>query len=140
MLLDRGQELNWFQSRFIQAMAVTSLRQPGGADLAGTPPSAPRDQSAAVRDSKFLLCEFSDVRPGIRALWRGGVAPGICPGPDGLQRDDAGLVFSPGALAAVALMPVAGLLAARMDSRWLVGAGFLAAAAAFYHMTTLVWE
>ncbi len=55
----------------------------------------------------------------------------------GYSATDAGMVLSPGGLAMVAMMPVAGALAARVDSRWLIGAGFLAAALACYHTTLL---
>ncbi len=137
VLLDRGQELNWFQSRFIQAMAVTS-----SVSLAALIFQELRYRRPAINLRLFGIRNFCFANLQMFVLGfvlYGAVVllPEFVQALMGYSATDAGLVLSPGALAAVAMMPVAGALVARMDSRWLVGAGFLAAAAAFYHMTTL---
>jgi MFS transporter, DHA2 family, multidrug resistance protein len=47
------------------------------------------------------------------------------------------MVLSPGGFMLMILMPVAGLLVARIDARWLIATGFAISAFALYHMTII---
>ncbi len=53
----------------------------------------------------------------------------------GYTAELAGTILSPGALLIIALMPLVGILIARVDARWVLGFGFLVLSLSLFHMT-----
>jgi MFS transporter, DHA2 family, multidrug resistance protein len=132
IMLDKGKDLDWFNSPVIIALAVTSV----------------------VAFIYFLAWELTDRHPIVdlslfkmRSFSAGAVALAVAYGlyfanivllPLWLQTNigyratDAGLVLAPAGLVAVALTPFTGKLVGKMDPRWLATVSLLAFALCFF--------
>jgi DHA2 family multidrug resistance protein len=137
MLLDKGQEDDWFSSRFIVSCAVLSV----------------------IGLVVFLWHEFTVEHPilDLRLLARGNVGmtmvimflvgvslysttvlvPQFLQEIMGYSARQAGMAISTGGLVLMLMFPVAGALAPKIDARWLVSLGFVITAVGLWRMTEL---
>lgn len=134
ILLDRGQEDDWFGSRFILAMAIVSavslalfviwelLRDDPIVDL-----RLLGNRTFAVSNALMLMLGF--VLFGTTVL-----LPQLVQEFYGYTATNAGLVISPGGFTIMLLLPLIGRLMGIVDVRWIIGIGILLSAAALYHM------
>ena len=137
MFLDKGQEDDWFSSRFILTCAVISV----------------------VGLAVFLWHEFRVKHPilDLRLLSKGNVGmtmlvmflvgvslysttvlvPQFLQEIMGYSARQAGMAISTGGLVLMLMFPVAGALAPKVDARWLVSLGFVVTTIGLWRMTEL---
>jgi DHA2 family multidrug resistance protein len=125
IMLDRGEDEDWFSSPSIRTFAA--LAAVGGAMAVGWLLYAPKPvvDLRVLKDRNFALgCGaigvFATVLYGSAIL-----VPQLAQQHLGYTATLAGLVLSPGALAVIFLIPVVGLLMSRVQTRYLLGLGFL---------------
>ena len=134
IVLDRGQQDDWFGSSFILLMAIAAglglllftvwelLREDPIVDL-----RLFGNRSFAVANVLMLMLGF--VLFGTTVL-----LPEMVQQLYGYTATDAGLVISPGGFTILVLLPLVGRLLGKIDVRLIIGAGVLASAAALYHL------
>ena len=137
VVLDKGQEDDWFSSPFIVGFAILS----------------------AVSLIYFVVWEWREEHPilKIRLLKNPNLAvasvlmmalgavlfgttvliPQYLQTIMGYTAQDAGMVLSPGGFTVMLCMPLVGQLVGRVDARYLIGFGFLATTTAMWHMTSI---
>lgn len=134
VVLDRGQEEDWFGSRFILAMAIASglgmvlfvvwelLRDDPIVDL-----RLLANRTFAVSNLLMLMLGF--VLLGTTVL-----LPELVQQLYGYTATDAGLVISPGGLTILVLLPLVGRLLGVVDVRAIIAFGLVVSIAALFNM------
>jgi MFS transporter, DHA2 family, multidrug resistance protein len=125
IMLDRGEDADWFSSPSICTFAA--LAAVGAATAVGWLLYAPKPvvDLRVLKDRNFALgcCAigvFAVVLYGSAVL-----IPQLAQQHLGYTATLAGLVLSPGALAIIFLIPIVGLVMPRVQTRYLLGIGFL---------------
>jgi DHA2 family multidrug resistance protein len=140
VMLSKGQEWDWLSDPFWRVQTLAILFTSGLVGLilweSRSPnpvvnfrPLAERNFSACCI---IIFCAYAVLYGASTTL------PGLLQSLFGYNALNAGLVMSPGGIAAVLAMPVVGLLLGRkMDARWLIGAGLLLMAVSNYWMSQM---
>ncbi|MGH9436234.1 MAG: MFS transporter, partial [Terriglobia bacterium] len=137
IMLDRGEQANWFQSANIQTLALTCVLGFAALIIWEISQKNPIVDLRLFCYRSFGIANLLMFALGFVLYGSVVLLPQLMQNLMGYTAELAGLVLSPGGFAMVAVMPVAGGLAMLCDSRWLVALGFAASAFALYHMTTL---
>ena len=135
VMLDRGQQANWFQSQSILLLAVAA-----GVCLAALLAwewrhEAPIVEVRLFRNLNFLGASAMMFMVGIMLFASLVMMPEFLQTLLGYTSESAGLVLSGGGLLLLFLMPIAGWLAARVPARYLVAFGWLAVALSLHYTT-----
>jgi DHA2 family multidrug resistance protein len=137
VVLDKGQEDDWFSSPFIITFAIL----------------------AAIGLAYFVVWEFHEEHPvlelrllknpnlavaNVLMLMLGAILfgttvliPQYLQTVMGYTAENAGLVLSPGGFTVMICMPIVGQLVSRVDARILIAFGFLVLTSALIHMTSI---
>jgi MFS transporter, DHA2 family, multidrug resistance protein len=134
VVLDKGQEDNWFYSPLIATLEVTfpvalvlfvvwelSRRKPV-VDL------------RMFKNRNFAAAAAMIFAFGLQIYGMTVFTPQYVQAFMGYDAELAGKTQLPGALLLILLMPMAGMLVKRMQARWLIGVGFLLSALAAFHI------
>jgi MFS transporter, DHA2 family, multidrug resistance protein len=137
VILDRGQEDNWFASHFIATLAIISTISVAGVIVWELAQEHPIVDLRLFRSRTYAFSNLMMFVLGFVLYGSVVILPQFLQTLMGYSATDAGMVLSPGGIAMVLLMPVAGGLVSRFDARWLIAGGFALSALALYHMTTI---
>ena len=137
VILDRGQEDNWFASHFIATLAIICAISVAGVIVWELAQEHPIVELRLFRSRTYALSNLMMFVLGFVLYGSVVILPQFLQTLMGYTATTAGMVLSPGGLAMVALMPIAGGLVSRYDARWLIGGGFALSALALYHMTSI---
>jgi len=137
VMLDRGQEDNWFASHYIAGLGAVAAAALAGVIVWELMSRRPIVNLRLFKNRTYAIANLLMFVLGFVLYGSVVILPQFLQVLMGYSATDAGMVLSPGGLAMVLLMPVAGGLVSRFDARWLIAAGFAASALALYHMTTL---
>jgi DHA2 family multidrug resistance protein len=137
ILLDKGQEDDWFSSRFITACAAITVI--GLAIFVA--------RQLRVRNPILDLRLFAQRNVGTTmfVMFMVGVSlystsvliPQYLQEIMGYSAEQAGMAVSGGGLVLMLMFPVAGALAPKFDARWLVAIGFIITTAGLWRMTQI---
>ena len=133
VMLDKGQELDWFSSPFIVTLAVLA-----GAGLVSLVVwdwfhDDPIVDVRLFRNLNFLSANAMMFMAGIMMFSSLVMMPQFLQLLMGYSSETAGLVLSGGGLLLLTLMPIVGVLTSRFQARYLVATGwFVTSAAMFY--------
>jgi DHA2 family multidrug resistance protein len=137
VMLDRGEEDNWFGSHLITTLAVVaavSLVLLVWRELVARRPVVDirlfRNRTFAL--AILLMFVMGYVMYGSLVLMPQYVQVML-----GWSAERAGMVLSPGGLTLMLLMPLVGFLVGKVDARVLIASGFVLSMLALYHMTGL---
>jgi MFS transporter, DHA2 family, multidrug resistance protein len=124
IILDKGQEDDWFSAIWLRWMAVIMIATLIGFLVREFNIAAPLVNLRVFTNRNFalgclLIGLFGGVIYGIVTL-----LPLFYQTLLGYTASAAGIAVSPRGIGAVMIMPVIGVLAGRMDSRWLIVSGF----------------
>ena len=138
IMLDRGENEDWFGSTFIQLMAVLGglgILSAIGWLLIAKKPVVNLD---VFKDKNFAMgCVLIGATGG--TLYAGAVViPQFAQTVVGYTATWAGLVLSPGGLVVIFLIPIVGRLMKFVPIRYIIAAGFFFIGAAFVYSSTLV--
>jgi DHA2 family multidrug resistance protein len=135
IVLDKGQEDDWFASSFITALATTATLALAGFVFWELKRADPIVDLRLLASRNFGVGNLMMFMLGFVLLGSTVLLPLFVQTLLGYTATDAGLVLSPGGFAIMLLMPLVGALVARVDARWLIAFGLVVTSAALLRMT-----
>jgi DHA2 family multidrug resistance protein len=137
VVLDKGQEDDWFASHFITALTVISLTALVALVIWELRQKKPVIELRLLKNSNFAAASLMMFVLGVVLYATTALLPLFLQNLAGYTAELAGLVLSPGGLILIVTMPIVGRLSSRVQARWLAAAGFLITGLALLHMTRL---
>jgi DHA2 family multidrug resistance protein len=135
IVLDKGQEDDWFASAFITHLSIVSAVSLVAFVAWELRRADPIVDLRLLGDRNFAVGNVLMFVLGFVLLASTALLPLFVQTLLGYTATDAGLVISPGGFALMLMMPLVGALSAKIDARWLIALGFLGCALALYSMT-----
>jgi MFS transporter, DHA2 family, multidrug resistance protein len=125
IILDKGQEVDWFGATWIRWMAVIMVATLIGFLIRELTAGKPLVDLKVFLDRNFaigciLIALFGGVIYGVVTL-----LPLFYQTLLGYSASAAGWAVSPRGIGAIAIMPIIGVLSGRLDNRWLIVTGFV---------------
>lgn len=138
VMLDRGEDEDWFSSNFIRIFAVLAAAGITGAILWLRYAKKPVVDLACLRDRNFTLgcvtiAMFAAVLYGSAVI-----VPQLAQQQLGYTATLAGLVLSPGAILITMEIPIVSKMMPHVQTRYLVATGFVLLAASLFYSRMLV--
>jgi MFS transporter, DHA2 family, multidrug resistance protein len=135
IMLDKGQEDDWFASFFITVLAVAAVVAFTGFIVWELRRGDPIVDLRLIKSPNFAIGSVLMFMLGFILLGSTVLLPLMVQTLFGYTATDAGMVLSPGGFAIMLLMPVVGNLVAKVDPRWLIVVGLVVTSLALFHMT-----
>ncbi len=135
VVLDKGQREDWFASNFIVWFSVIAAVALLALVIRELTHPDPVVDLPLLRDRSFAVCNVVMFATGFLLYSTTQFLPQLLQTSLGYTALDAGLVLTPGGLATMAMMPVAGTLTRRVPPGLLMAAGMAVEAAALWHMS-----
>jgi DHA2 family multidrug resistance protein len=140
IVLDKGQEDDWFASPFVLAMSVVA-----GVTLVSFVLWERKHKNPVVdvnmfRDRTFAISNVMMLTLGIALFGSTVLLPQYTQVIMGYSAQQAGMALSPGGFMVILLLPFVGFLVSRVDSRYLIGFGFLALSTSLFYMAGHLYE
>ncbi|MDQ6867115.1 MAG: DHA2 family efflux MFS transporter permease subunit [Pseudomonadota bacterium] len=137
VILDRGEDLDWFGSPFIRIMAILAILGILGAISWLLIAKKPIVDLDVFKDKNFAMgCVCIGATGAV--LYAGAVViPLFAQSIIGYNATWAGLVLSPGAIAVILLIPIVGQLMRVIQTRIIIAAGFFIMGCAFVYSSRL---
>jgi DHA2 family multidrug resistance protein len=136
VVLDKGQEEDWFYSHFIIVFSVIALVALVAFVVWEWRHPHPVVDVRLFKSRNFMAANAMMLTLGMLLLGTTVLLPQFLQGLMGYSAQDSGMALSPGGFLIVLLMPMVGLLVARVDPRWLIAFGFGTMAMSLLVMTT----
>jgi MFS transporter, DHA2 family, multidrug resistance protein len=137
IVLDKGQQEDWFESTYIVCLSVASAAAIGLALVWEWRHRHPIINLRLMVDRNFSVGMIFMFMLGFVLLGSTLLLPLLTQTLLGYSPTRAGMVLSPGGIAIIFLMPVVGMLVNRVDSRALILFGLVTVASSMFYMTTL---
>ncbi len=137
VMLDRGEDEDWFGSPFIRVMAVLAAFGIVGGIIWLKTAKHPIVNLDVFKDRNFTMgCVCISAVGGV--LYAGAVViPQFAQTVIGYTATWAGLILSPGGLAIIVLIPIVGVLMRFIQTRLIIAAGFFVMGLAFFYSSRL---
>jgi len=135
IVLDKGQQNDWFDSTFIVVTCVTSVLSLAALLLWEPFQKHPIMDLSLFRYKNFAIANVMMFMLGFVLFGSTLLIPQFVQQVLGYTATLAGLVISPGGLVIVFMMPIVGVLSGRVDARWMVGGGLALVSYSMFHMT-----
>src|SRR5271167_211911 len=135
IMLDKGQEDDWFGSRFILTLAILTVVGLVGLVLWEWFYKKPIIDVHMFKNLNFLSANGMMFVLGIMLFASLVMMPLFLQSLLGYTAESAGLVLSGGGLLLLFMMPVIGVLTSKIQARYLVAFGWLALSAGMYYST-----
>jgi DHA2 family multidrug resistance protein len=137
VVLDKGQQEDWFASHFILLFATLTAVGIGGAIIWLLKQKDPVVDLRLMKDRSFATSCFLIFITGFVLYGGSALLPQLVQTHFGYDATWAGFVLSPGGMTLLFLMPVIGKLAHHFQARYLVALGFLLGALGMWHTAIL---
>jgi DHA2 family multidrug resistance protein len=137
VVLDKGQEDDWFSSGFIGASAAISLLALVSVVIWELSREDPIVDLGLLRNRNFAIANILMFMLGFVLLGSTTLLPQYVQELLGYTAVDAGLVISPGGFAMLVLMPVIGRMTGKVDARYMIAFGLAVCSLALYAMTSV---
>jgi DHA2 family multidrug resistance protein len=137
MLLDKGQEDDWFSSRFIVACTVTAVLALIFFLIREFNVKHPIIDLRLFKQRNVSMTMFVMFMVGASLYSTTMLVPQYLQEIMGYSARQAGMAISTGGLVLMLMFPVAGYLAPKFDPRWQVAIGFIITTAGLWRMTQL---
>jgi DHA2 family multidrug resistance protein len=135
VVLDKGQEEDWFGSRFIVTLSVLAVIGLVGMVLWELRTPRPLINFRVLKDRNFAVSALLIFGMYAVALGSTAALPLMLQGLMGYDATHAGLIMSPAGLFTMAMLPLVGLLLSRgLDARWIIATGLLLMSAGAWWM------
>jgi MFS transporter, DHA2 family, multidrug resistance protein len=125
IMLDKGQEKDWFGSHFIVLCGILALVGIVGVVLWELRQKDPIIDLRLLKDKNFAIATFTMFALGVVLYGTTVLLPILVQTLMGYTATLAGLVLSPGAVITMFTMPIVGRLLSKYEARWLVVLGLL---------------
>jgi MFS transporter, DHA2 family, multidrug resistance protein len=133
IMLDKGQELDWFSSQFILSLAVLAAVGLVSLVIWEWRHKDPIVDVRLFRNLNFLSANAMMFVAGIMLFSSLVMMPQFLQLLLGYSSETAGLVLSGGGLLLLVLMPIVGTLTTRVQARYIIATGWLITCAAMYY-------
>ena len=137
VILDKGQEDDWFVSHFITLLAITFVVGLAGFIIWELTRPKPVMDLRMFKNRNFAAASMMMFVFGLQIYATTVFIPQYVQAFLGYNAELAGMTQAPGALLMVLMFPVVAMLVRRIEARWLIGLGFLLSALALFHMTNI---
>jgi DHA2 family multidrug resistance protein len=135
IMLDKGQEDDWFGSHFIITLAVLAVIGIGGLLVRELKAEHPIIDLSVFRYRSYAIGTFIMTVVGFVLYGSTVLLPLLMQELLGYTATHAGITNLPRGMASFIFMPLVGFLTGKVDSRKLLGVGFLATAFAMYRIS-----
>lgn len=139
-ILDRGQHYDWFASELIVVTSAIVVIALYTYILRALKQSSPIVKFDLYRNRNYAIANLMMFVLGFVLLGSTAMLPLFMQSLMGYTALDAGLVMTPGGLIIMALMPVVGKLAGRLDPRVMITFGLVCSASALWHLSGVTLE
>jgi MFS transporter, DHA2 family, multidrug resistance protein len=133
IMLDKGQELDWFSSQFILTLAVLAAVGLVSLVVWEWSHKDPIVDVRLFRNLNFLSANAMMFVAGIMLFSSLVMMPQFLQLLMGYSSESAGLVLSGGGILLLVLMPIVGTLTSRVQARYLIATGWLLTCGAMYY-------
>jgi DHA2 family multidrug resistance protein len=140
IMLDKGQEDDWFGSHFIVILAVLAVIGLGGLIIRELKAEHPVIDLGVFKYRSFAIGTFLMMIVGFVLYGSTVLLPLLMQELLGYTATHAGVTNLPRGLASFMIMPFVGILTSKIDNRKLLGTGLLASAAAMFLLSRLSLE
>jgi len=137
VVLDKGQEDDWFASHFIATLSAISITSIVALVIWELRHKSPVIELRLLKNFNFAAASMMMFVLGLALYAATALLPLFMQELAGYTAELAGLVLSPGGLVLIVTMPIVGRLSSRVQARWLAATGFLITGLALWHMTQL---
>ncbi len=140
IMLDRGQQEDWFSSPLIvtmAAMAVIGLGLMVAWELNHPDPIVP---ITLLKNRNFAICTLLIMLLGLLVFGTIQIVPQMLQGTFGYDAYHAGLALTYGGAIALVMMPIAGALTGKFDTRFLLLPAFAMQVVSFWHFSNFNLE
>src|SRR5215470_10763037 len=134
IILDKGQREDWLSSRFIDAFFVTMLIGLVAGILWELREKEPVVDLRMLKDRNFAISTLAMFFLGFVLYSSTVLIPQFLQDLLGYTAEKAGLALSPGGVVIMLMMPVAGFLVTKVDTRLLISAGCIICAISLFIM------
>lgn len=134
VMLDRGQQDDWFGSRFITGLAVTMVVSAAVFVIHELRERAPVVELGLFRQRNFATTNLMMFVLGFVLYSSTVLLPLYMQELMGYSAELSGMAISPGALLLIGVLPLVGILTTRVDARLLVMGGFVGLSLAMYQI------
>jgi MFS transporter, DHA2 family, multidrug resistance protein len=135
VVLDKGQEDDWFGSTLITDLVVTAAVALVAFIIWELRRTDPIVDLHLFRDRAFASGNLLMFMLGFALMGTTAVLPLFVQTLLGYTAEQAGMVLSPGGFATMLMMPVVGALSGRVDARLLIMVGLIGTATAMFHLS-----
>jgi len=135
VVLDKGQEDDWFSSPFIITFAVLAIIGLAYFVVWEWYEEHPILELRLLKNPNFAVANLLMLALGAVLFGTTVLIPQYLQTVMGYTAENAGLVLSPGGLTVMCCMPIVGQLVSRVDARLLIGFGFTVLAVSLVHMS-----
>jgi len=135
VMLDKGQEDDWFSSHFILTLAVLTVIGLGGLIIRELKADHPVIDLSVFRYRSFAIGTFLMTTVGFVLYGSTVLLPLLMQELLGYTATHAGVTNLPRGFASFLCMPIIGFLVGKVDARKLLGAGFVVTAVAMYRIS-----
>jgi DHA2 family multidrug resistance protein len=139
LVLDKGQESDWFASNLITAFSIVSAIALVAFVVWEWRHKHPVVEVRLFKQRSFAVANLMMLTLGVALFGSTLLLPQYLQVWMGYSAEQAGQALSPGALVVILLLPFVGRLVTRFDPRWLIAFGFLVLSAALFHMTRTLY-
>ena len=137
IMLDRGEDDDWFSSGFIRTFAIFAVVGAAGAVGWLLYAAKPVVDIRVLKDRNFALGCIAIAVFAVVLYGSSVIVPQLAQQHLGYTATLAGYVLSPGALVIVALIPLVGLVMGRVQTKYLLFIGFLLLGAGLFYSQDL---
>jgi MFS transporter, DHA2 family, multidrug resistance protein len=139
VVLDTGQEKDWFASNTIAIYAVVAAVALVTFVIWEWKHEHPIVEVRMFRDRNFAASNLMMLVLGITLYGTTVLLPQYVQVWMGWSAQDAGMALSPGGVTVILLLPLVGRLVSKIDARYLIAFGFSSLAVALYHMSHTIY-
>ncbi len=140
VVLDKGQEEDWFNSSFITAFSIIAAVALTSFVVWEWRHEHPVVDVKLFKNRNFAASNLMMLTLGISLFGTTVLLPQYTQVIMGYSAEDAGMALSPGGIVVILLLPLVGTLVSRVDPRKLIAFGFLVLSAALFYMTTHLYR
>ena len=140
VVLDKGQEDDWFHSPFIVAFSIIAAIALTAFVLWEWNHKSPVVDVRMFKDRNFAASNVMMLVLGVTMFGTTVLLPQYTQVLMGYTAEQAGMALSPGGFVVILLLPLVGRLVSKVDARWLIAFGFIVMSAALMHMTSTLYQ
>jgi DHA2 family multidrug resistance protein len=140
VVLDKGQEDDWFQTPFIVWFSLIAAVSLVAFVLWELKNKAPIVDLSLFKNRNFAASNVMMLTLGMALFGTTVLLPQFMQIMMGYTAEQSGMALSPGGIVVILLLPFVGILVSRVDPRFLIAFGFAVLSGSLFYMTTHLYQ